>query len=153
MCRRHFPDGKAELAIEAVTAAGRAIGEGIEFLLESSDDVGEAVGRVLDFLAADLRESDFQHGCPVGTVALDIASCSEPIRLACSEIFDEWLEKIERRLRVAGWSEQAAADQAFVIVSGTEGALILARSRRDAAPVEAMARHSRATLKQPPPMS
>src|SRR5206468_11497010 len=121
----HFPGGKAELAVEAVTGSGRAIGKAIGQALESTDDPAEAIGRVIDLIAADLRHSDFAHGCPVGSVAVDVASTSEPIRLACREIFDEWQATIARRLVKAGWDERGASDDALVVVSLLEGALVL----------------------------
>src|SRR4051812_2520322 len=70
----HFPGGKIELAIESVGRSGRAIGRAMLQVLESTDDPAEAVGRVIDFTAADLKLSDFEHGCPVGSVAVDVAS-------------------------------------------------------------------------------
>jgi TetR/AcrR family transcriptional regulator, lmrAB and yxaGH operons repressor len=145
----HFPGGKAELAIESVTAAGNEIGRGIEYLLEANDDIADALGAVLDYLARDLRESDYAHGCPVGTVALDVASTSEPIRLACRTVFDDWTATIERRLRAAGWRKKAASDEALVIIALIEGALLLARARRDTEPLTAVARHVRGTLAGP----
>jgi TetR/AcrR family transcriptional repressor of lmrAB and yxaGH operons len=145
----HFPGGKTELAIEAVTASGRAIGRGIERALASTDDVADAVGRAIDFTAADLRESNFEHGCPVGSVAVDVAFASEPIRVACRTIFDEWQDVIARRLEAAGWGERAASDEALSILSLLEGALLLARARHDTAPLESAARHARNTLNAP----
>jgi TetR/AcrR family transcriptional repressor of lmrAB and yxaGH operons len=142
----HFPGGKTELAVQAVTGSGRAIGNAIGQVLESTDDAAEAIGRVIDFIAADLRHSDYAHGCPVGSVAVDVASTSEEIRAACQTIFDEWTATIAGRLQAAGWDEQAAFDDALVVVSLLEGALVLARSRRDTAPFDAVARHVRATL-------
>lgn len=145
----HFPGGKAELAVEAVTAAGREIGQGIDYLLASSDDVAEAVGRVIDYLAGDLRDSHYTRGCPVGSVALDAASDSEPVRLACRASFDEWAAKVAARLAAVGWSRNAAAEDALVVVALIEGALLLARARQDSAPLEAVAHHVRATLREP----
>ena len=145
----HFPDGKQQLAIEAVTNAGSAVGEGIAHVLRSNDDVGEAVARVVDYLAADLRESDYEHGCPVGTVALDAASSSEPVRLACNEIFDQWLDHIQRGLENAGWTPGEARDQALDVLSAIEGALLVARVRRDTAPLQAVGRRLRKTLSAP----
>ena len=142
----HFPGGKPELAVASVTAAGHEIGRGIEFLLGSSDHVVDALGAVLDYLAADLRQSDYSHGCPVGTVALETASTSEPIRLACRAVFDGWTATIERALRAEGWPKRAARDQALVIVALIEGALLLARAMRDTEPLSAVATHVRAML-------
>ena len=146
----HFPDGKQPLASEAVRSAGAAVGDGIAHLLRSHEDVGEAVGRVVDYLAADLRESNYEHGCPVGTVALDTASSSEPVRLACNEMFDQWLDHIQRGLENAGWPPGEARDQALYVLSAIEGALLVARVRRDTGPLQAVGNRLRQTLSAPP---
>ena len=145
----HFPGGKTELAVDAVTTAGQAIGAGIERMLEATDDVAEAIARIIEFIAADLRRSGWERGCPVAAVALDTASSSESLRLACRTIFDEWVETVARRLRVAGWGAARAAEDALVVASAIEGALMLARARRDSAPLDAVAHHIRATLAPP----
>ena len=145
----HFPGGKAALAIETVTAAGDEIGRGIEVLLAANDDIADAIGQVVDYLAHDLRESDYAHGCPVGTVALEAASASEPMRLACRAVFDDWVDTIAHKLRASGWSKKPAHDQALVVVALIEGALLLARAQRDTAPLAAIAAHVRGTLTAP----
>ena len=145
----HFPGGKQELAVSAVESSGRLIGHGIEATLASVDDVGEAVGRVLDFLAADLRESGYERGCPVGTVAMDASLTSEPVRIACGGILSEWTELIEHRILAAGWSRQDARAQALLVVSAIEGALLLARAQRDTEPLDAVAQQFRASLRTP----
>jgi TetR/AcrR family transcriptional repressor of lmrAB and yxaGH operons len=142
----HFPGGKAELASEAVSAAGHDIGRGIEHLLETSENPAEAIAQVLDYLASDLRASGFEHGCPVGTVALDVASASEPVRLSCRAVFDDWAAIVATHLSAAGWDEAPAKADALVVVALIEGALLLARARRDTKPLAAVAQHVRRTL-------
>ena len=145
----HFPGGKTELAVDAVTTAGQAIGAGIQRMLEVTDDAAEAIAKIVEFIAADLRRSNWERGCPVATVALDTASSSEPIRLACRTIFDDWVGTVAHRLRTAGWDAASAAEDALVVASAIEGALILARARRDSAPLDAVAHHIRTTLTPP----
>jgi TetR/AcrR family transcriptional repressor of lmrAB and yxaGH operons len=145
----HFPGGKQELAAEAVAEAGGAIGDGIEALLRSSDDVGAAIGRVTEYLAADLRDSGYERGCPVGTPALDASLVSEPVRLACREAFDWWARLIETRLREAGWAPADARDDALATVAAIEGALLVARTQRDVAPLRAVGRRMGESLKRP----
>ncbi len=145
----HFPDGKQQLAVEAVSEAGRAIGRGIEAILDSTPDTGEAVGRVLEFLAADLRHSGYDHGCPVGTVAMDSAPASEPVRIACATVFAEWLALIARHLETAGAPPEVAERQAMLAVSAIEGALLLARAQRDTAALEAVGTSMRTLLSRP----
>lgn len=140
----HFPGGKQQIAVEAVGAAGTTIGAGIDHILRSSDDLAEAVGRVVEFLAADLERSDYRRGCPVAAVALDAATENEPVRLACEGAFDNWLGALERRLRDAGWAKREASERAILILSAIEGGLVLARAQRDPAPLRAVARQLRA---------
>jgi hypothetical protein len=52
----------------------------------------------------------------VGSVALDVASTSEPIRVACRKVFDDWTAKIARRLQAAGWGRKTAVEEALVVV-------------------------------------
>ena len=142
----HFPGGKQQLAAEAVTAAGAMFGEGMEWSLDSTDDIAEGVARIIEYIAADLERSGFERGCPIGAVTLDAASSSEPVRSACRDVFDRWLTLFEQRLRSAGWTPEAASEEAVLIVSSVEGALMLARSRRDAEPLRAVTRRLRAGL-------
>jgi TetR/AcrR family transcriptional regulator, lmrAB and yxaGH operons repressor len=107
---------------------------------------------VVDYLAADLHESNYEHGCPVATVALDAASSSEPVCLACNEMFDEWLGHIRRGLENAGWPPSEARNQALDVLSAIEGVLLVARVRRDTEPLQAVGSRLRLALSAPPPV-
>jgi TetR/AcrR family transcriptional regulator, lmrAB and yxaGH operons repressor len=146
----HFPGGKDQLAAEAVDATGARIGKGIEALLASSEDVGEAVGRVVDSMAADLEESGYVRGCPIAAVTLDSASASKHVREACRRSFDRWLSLLEARLRDSGWSARDAREEAIMILAAVEGALTLARSSRDPEPLRTAARRLRRDLSRTP---
>jgi TetR/AcrR family transcriptional regulator, lmrAB and yxaGH operons repressor len=146
----HFPGGKDQLAAEAVTATGARIGKGIEALLESSDDVGQAVGRVVDSMATDLEESGYVRGCPIAAVTLDSASSTKQVREACRRSFDRWLLLLEGRLRGAGWSAEAAREEAVIILATLEGALTLARASRDPEPLRTVGRRIRRNLSRTP---
>jgi TetR/AcrR family transcriptional repressor of lmrAB and yxaGH operons len=146
----HFPGGKDQLAAEAVTTTGARIEKGIEALLDSSDDVAEAVGRVVDSMASDLEESGYVRGCPIAAVTLDSASSSKQVREACRHSFDRWLTVLEARLRGAGWSARVAREEAIMILATVEGALTLARASHDPEALRTVARRLRADLSRPP---
>lgn len=146
----HFPGGKEELAVEAVAAEGAGIGKGIELLLQSSDDVAEAIGRVVEYLAGDLERSDYTRGCPVAAVTLDTAVGSRRVREACRKAFGRWQSLLEARLRAAGWREAAAREEAILILAAIEGGLTLARAHRDPEPLHAVARRLRRDLSRTP---
>jgi TetR/AcrR family transcriptional repressor of lmrAB and yxaGH operons len=134
----HFPGGKEELAVTAMQGAGARLAGAIEAVLGSSEDVGEALARLVDGLAAGLVDSGYANGCPIATVALEAAGTSEPIRDAAAGAFDSWLDALRRRLRAAGLDSEDAARRAVLVLAAIEGALILARAQRDPAPLTAV---------------
>jgi TetR/AcrR family transcriptional repressor of lmrAB and yxaGH operons len=142
----HFPGGKEQLAVEAVADQGAWFGAGIRKSLASSDDAGEAISRIIDFIASDFERTGNERACPIGAVSLDAAAESEPVRVACRAVFDDWLEIIAAKLRDNGWMPAAARDEAALIVAAVEGALILGRTQRDGGPLRAVARRLRAEL-------
>jgi len=134
----HFPGGKESLAVAALAREAELLRDALAALLRSSGDLTEAIANVIDALAAGLERSNFEHGCPLATVALERATQSEAVRYAAVTGFDSWLEQIEQRLLGAGMTDAAAAKKALVLLSAIEGALILARAHRDVAPLAAV---------------
>src|SRR6185312_2278028 len=116
----HFPGGKRELAVAAM------------------EQTGEQLRAAIAALVAGLESSGYRDGCPIATVTLETASSVEPLRETAARVFGTWLEELERALREDGLDADAAARRALFVLSAIEGALILARARRDTAPLAAV---------------
>ncbi|MGW3963034.1 TetR/AcrR family transcriptional regulator [Amycolatopsis sp. NPDC005003] len=142
----HFPGGKEQLAAEAVRLSSERTGTLLEAVLADAPDPATGIDRAVDALAGFLTESDFQRGCPLATVALDAAGASEPIREACVDGYASWHELLRGYLAGQGLSEERADDLATIVLAAIEGGLLLARTRRDLAPLRAVATHLHATL-------
>ena len=127
----HFPGGKEQLAVESLRLSAD------EFRAELRD--AGSLGAALEILGQRLVESDFREGCPIATVALDVASESPQIRQACVEAYDGWERLIAEYLTRAGVPQPAA--MATVILAAVEGALLLSRTRRDLTPLREVAAH------------
>jgi len=140
----HFPGGKQELAIAAMERSGAQLRDAMAAILDSSDDAEEAIGRLIDTLAAGLEASGFADGCPIATVALETAGTSEPMRETARAAFDSWIEVLEQRLIRAGVDPVLAEQRALFVLAAIEGALILARASRGVAPLRAVASQLRA---------
>jgi TetR/AcrR family transcriptional repressor of lmrAB and yxaGH operons len=132
----HFPGGKEQLAVESLALAGEQLHGSLSVVLNASDDPVEALERAVDLLAEHLAASDFRNGCPVATVALDAAAESEPIRQACVGVYDSWQGAIANRLAAGGFAD--SDDLATVVLAAIEGAILLARTRRDLGPLRAI---------------
>ncbi|MEV6061828.1 TetR/AcrR family transcriptional regulator [Nocardia asteroides] len=137
----HFPGGKEQLAAEALVQSA----EELRALLEAALAAGD-IDAVFAALGAMLTDSEFQRGCPLATIALDAGGDSEPIREACVTGFASWERAINEFLRAKGIPGERADELATVALAMLEGGLLLARTRRDLAPLRAVAEHLRATL-------
>lgn len=145
----HFPDGKQQLAAEAISLSGQAVHGALGHLLESAPSVAVAVRRMTELQAKALEGSGFERGCPVAATALDVgATVSEPVRAACDTSFSSWIDVIAEALRAEGMTRARARTEATFALSTIEGALILARVSRDAGPVRTAGRELERRLKE-----
>ncbi|WP_336215862.1 TetR/AcrR family transcriptional regulator [Nonomuraea sp. LPB2021202275-12-8] len=128
----HFPEGKDQLVGESIRRAGQAIGSAFEDLAESSASVAEFVEAVLRHLGDRLEESGWRKGCPVATVALEMAGASNPLQQACSDVYTSWTAVLRARLE----GRQDADDLAIAILALIEGALLLAKAHRSREPLD-----------------
>lgn len=141
-----FPRGKQELAVEALTTAGAAYLALFEMVTEEADGPVEAVIDFFEGAATVLEETDFVNICPIGTVAGEIASSDEPLRLATEAAMSSWIEVATARYIDAGLAADEAEELATTLVATIEGAFILARARRSAEPVRVCGRQVRTLL-------
>jgi TetR/AcrR family transcriptional repressor of lmrAB and yxaGH operons len=142
----HFPGGKEQIGAEAIARAGEQVASAVTHLLRTTASTADAVDALGDVLAAGLEASAFQRGCPVATTALEATASSEPIRVAAQASFDSWLAPLNARLRAAGFAPPRAAERADLVIATLEGALILARTRRNGDVLRHTARQLRALL-------
>jgi hypothetical protein len=77
-----------------------------------------------------LVETDFADACPVETVALEVASTNERLRLATAEVFDSWVAALAVFLTDGGIDPDEAPELAVTILAALEGAFVLARATR-----------------------
>jgi len=131
-----FPGGKEQLGEETIRWSGALYGELIDaFFLPGGDPV--AATRAFYAGAAEtLRQSDYADACPIATVALEVSSTSEPLRMACADVFDSWIVALGGRLREAGLRPAVARRLAISMFNSLEGAFILGRAQRSTEPVE-----------------
>lgn len=126
-----FPGGKAELAEEVIAvSAGVYVGL-IDHFFDGRDDLAAATREFFAAAAQSLRETDFVDPCPVATVSMEVASTSEPLRLACAAAFELWIGRAAEHFQAAGLDRSVARELAVAVLAVLEGAFMLARTSRD----------------------
>lgn len=138
----HFPGGKDELVAAAVTQASGLV----DAALDAADltDPAGAVAGLITLLGERLEASGWENGCPVATVALEVAGTNDAVQQACAQVYARWTEALRIILRAAGYRE--ADDLAVSLLALVEGALLLARTHRSRDPLDRAARVARTLL-------
>jgi len=134
-----FPGGKQELAEDAVRTSGAEYQRMVAALLHSVADPLESLAHAFDVAAADLVATDYADACPIATLALEVASSNEVLRLATAQVFEGWVDA------GAEWfgrwtSEHSARWLSQTMIMLLEGAFILSRTGRDPEPLRAAGR-------------
>ena len=135
-----FPDGKEALGAETIRWSGAMYGQLIDLVYTPGSDPVLATRTFFEAAADTVRDTDYADACPIATVALEVASSSETLRLATAEVFESWLVAIDARLVAAGLTKTQARNLSVSLFSLLEGAFILARATRDDTPVRTAGR-------------
>src|SRR2546423_6215881 len=98
----HFPGGKQELGAEVIRRSGRMYYELFEAIADAAPDPVTAISDFFTGAAEVLRATDYADACPIATVALEVASTSEPLRAATADVFESWIAGASARLVEAG---------------------------------------------------
>ena len=130
----HFPGGKTELAIAAIEATVANLCAGLEKRLGNGDPAAALVEWIAH-AQKRLDASDYEHGCPLATIALETTNEDGAIRAALAAGFAAIRERIAASLVLAGYETQRADALAALIVAAYEGGLLQARVAASTAPM------------------
>ncbi len=125
----HFPGGKRQLADEVIRAGGAFFQALVGAVYDAEVDPVASVRAVFAGAAETLIATDYQDACPIATIALEVASTDELLRIATAEVFEAWTEELTGRLGDRGL--------ALGVISALEGAFLLCRARRTVEPMHA----------------
>ena len=146
----HFPGGKEELILSAVTSTAADITARLQALADSGAGARGVVAAMCGYFAEGLKRTGFRAGCPVAAVAYE--SYDDPVlRAAAQDAFTAWAGILTGLLRADGHPQAAAEDLAGVCIAAIEGALVMSRVGRDLAPLDATGRQLDRMLSAPAP--
>ncbi len=135
----HFPSKEA--LVIAVLAEARELFK--EFLAQafSKGPPRDALHRFLEMIYQKLSEEGFRTGCLFGNTAMEVANREGPIRRFIVETFEEWRTELAEVLKQAQRrgcveTDLAPEDLALFIIAALEGAILLARLKKEGQPLE-----------------
>lgn len=143
----YFPGGRTQLLCEAVDFAG----EYVAAVIAGADDGLQLVDTLIDQYRRQLVDTDFRAGCPIVAVSVEAGEQQDAERMApvvarAAAAFDRWNDLIAARLAADGVPRERASELAVLATTALEGAIVLARVRRDLMPLDVVHRQLRELL-------
>jgi AcrR family transcriptional regulator len=135
-----FPGGKDELAAAALRMSGAGYQTLVEGILENMPDLVSGIEQSFALAAETLAATGYVDACWIETVALEVASTNEPLRLVTAEIFEHWIDSATVWVESHGVPHDEARELGIAYITGLEGAFVLARSLRSPEPLLATGR-------------
>lgn len=137
----YFPEGKEQLASEAVESTSILVANRIREGLQCSDDPITAIQTFINNLADDYEKSNVKQGLPVAAVALETAHTSEVLRQSCLNSYEMWHNVFAEKLISGGYSKEEAIEVSLVINAMIEGAFINVLLKQNSDPLRKVARY------------
>jgi len=131
----HFPEGKDQLVLEALDLAAADTLALLDRSLADDGRLADQVRAIFKAIEVELIATSYASGCAVAATTVESASTSTPFQQAVSEAFGTWTSSLTARLVARGMARNQAEELSDGIVAMMEGATVLARARRDPAPL------------------
>ena len=109
-----FPGGKEQLGAEVIRTSGAMYMQLFATVVAGAPDAASAIGAFFAGAAETLHETGFADACPIATVALEVASTNEPLRIATARCVRQ-LDRRRRRLPRGRRHRPAALARAGVL--------------------------------------
>src|ERR1700739_3933147 len=129
----HFPDGRNQIGAERSRYAGDAIAADIDGA--AGRGAKALVREFVKFWERALADSDFNAGCPVVAAAIGCADDEVQLAAEAGRIFAHWRTALTRAFVADGFLEPDADSLPVMSIAALEGAGVLCRSTRSAAPL------------------
>jgi AcrR family transcriptional regulator len=138
--QHYFPGGKEELVTDALLWMGGVAARRIQRSVNEVEPrtPSALLTSIVDAWRSDLTNEAFSAGCPLVAATADTVATSEHLRRVLQRAFDEWLTPLSEGLIDLGVPPERSDGLAIVIISALEGAIVLARIRRDLTPFDAL---------------
>lgn len=130
----HFPSGKDELVIAAIHQGKEYLSQRFKNTIKGKTTAIKALEAVIDDYAHGLLKSDFSDGCPMATVALEVAGNNEAIRKACEDVLEYWIESLTSYFQYKNIN--AGKKEATEFLTRLEGALLIAQIQKSDKPLK-----------------
>ena len=136
----HFPNGKEELLIACLHGLNEAITTDIEAIFNRHLSTKEATKSMIDKLIHSFESDGTITGYTFSSIVSEMATVSEPVRNACSALYENIQRIYCEKLETEGLSNESASDIALLMTASIEGAMMLCLTQKSADPLKTIAK-------------
>lgn len=127
----YFPNGKEELALEAIKLANETIVNKLKITLNKYKNPSDAIEALMNNIVNDLKIDNKLKDMSISLIALETYSSSELLRNACCEAFTILDNMYAKKLMENGFSKCTAKDLGIFIQFTVEGAITVSVTEND----------------------
>jgi AcrR family transcriptional regulator len=142
----YFPEGKQQLATEAVRYTGEWVARALRRELEAGPVAG--LRAFLALWRKIVVDSDFRAGCPVLAVSIEEPPHDEAPAavVAAADVFGAWESLLADSLHEHGAEREQAGQLATLVVAAVEGTVAMCRAKRSTQPLDHAAEQLQALI-------
>ncbi len=132
----HFPNGKEELLIACLQSMDKEITTDIDDIFKQYQTTKGATQAMLDKLVADFDREGTITGHTFGSIVSELASLSEPVRNACSDLYTRIQDIYSKKLVEEGFLKGKADAIALLMTASIEGCIMLCLTKQTSEPLK-----------------
>jgi TetR/AcrR family transcriptional regulator, lmrAB and yxaGH operons repressor len=135
----HFPNGKEELLITCLHGLNEAITTDIEAIFSRHLSTKDAILSMIDKLIHNFEKNGTIIGYTFSSIVSEMATMSEPVRTACSALYENIQHIYYEKLIREGYSNESASAISLFMTASIEGAMMLCLTQKSTAPLKTIA--------------
>ena len=135
----HFPNGKEELLITCLHGLNEVITTDIKAIFSRHLSTKDAILSMIDKLILNFEKNDTIIGYTFSSIVSEMATMSEPVRIACSALYENIQNLYHEKLLTEGYSNESASAIAVLLTASIEGAIMLCITQNSATPLKTIA--------------
>lgn len=130
----HFPGGKVSISVEVIRCEGIRYGQFVGAQLAHTDPA-RGIPQLFENAGKLMESQDYSEACSIETIALEVASTNERLRLEAAEVFEGWLARLSDWFGQLHVTPEQSRKLALVTLTALEGAFVLCRTLRSTEPL------------------
>jgi TetR/AcrR family transcriptional repressor of lmrAB and yxaGH operons len=135
----HFPNGKEELLVTCLHGLNEVITSDIEAIFSRHQTTTEAILSMIEKLIHNFEKNGTIIGYTFSSIVSEMATMSEPVRTACSALYENIQHLYYEKLITEGYSNESASAIALLMTASIEGAMMLCLTQKSATPLKTVA--------------